>query len=137
MDDERNSASARHHQNPSVSSDVGDDIEIVSENDPVCSLNTVCLKIPFHLRIIARRTIHSFYVVFYIVTGQYRISRQAVHRAGWIFKYASWVRTKKESQSDRQLCLSRSWHISWIQGKDLLKTTVCSIIIDLFLNWAQ
>ena len=38
MDDERNSASARLHQNPSVSSDVGDDIEIVSENDPVSSL---------------------------------------------------------------------------------------------------
>ena len=83
MDDERNAASARLHQNPSVSSDVGDDIEIVSENDPVCSLDTVCLKIPFHLRIIARRTIHSFYVVvfFCIVTGQYRISRQAIHRA--------------------------------------------------------
>ena len=63
MDDERNSASARLHQNPSVSSDVGDDIEIVSENDPVCSLNTACLKIPFYLRIIVRRTIHSFYVV--------------------------------------------------------------------------
>ena len=42
MDEERNSASARLHQNPSVSSDVGDDIEIVSENDPVCALNTAC-----------------------------------------------------------------------------------------------
>ena len=66
MDDERNSASARLYQNPSVSSDVGDDIEIVSENDPVCSLNSVRLKIPFHLRIIARRTIYSFYVGFFL-----------------------------------------------------------------------